>query len=92
MIRAFRHKGLERFFTKGDYGRIPGPHAPRIQRILDLLDAAARPTDMHLPGYGFHPLKGGRKGTFAVSVSGNWRITFGFDGADAVNVNLEDYH
>ena len=47
---------------------------------------------MDLPGYKFHPLKGDRKGAYAVSVTGNWRITFEFDGQDAVNVNLEDYH
>jgi len=60
--------------------------------MLDRLDAATKPEDMNLPGYKFHPLKGDRKGTYAVSVSGNWRLTFGFDGQDAVNVNLEDYH
>jgi proteic killer suppression protein len=47
---------------------------------------------MDLPGYKFHPLKGERKGEFSVSVTGNWRITFEFDGQDAININLEDYH
>jgi proteic killer suppression protein len=47
---------------------------------------------MDLPGFKFHALKGDRNGEFAVSVSGNWRIVFEFDGQDAVNVNLEDYH
>jgi proteic killer suppression protein len=56
------------------------------------LDAAKEPDDMSLPGYKFHALKGERKGEYAVSVSGNWRITFDFDGQDAINVNLEDYH
>jgi len=60
--------------------------------MLDRLDAAARPEDMNLPGYRFHRLTGERKGTFAVSVTGNWRITFRFDGEDAVDVDLEDYH
>lgn len=92
MTRSFRHRGLERFFTKGDYGRIPGQHAVRIEMILDRLDIAQRPGDMAVPGLDFHPLKGDRKGSFAVKVSGNWRITFGFDGDDTVDVNLEDYH
>ena len=83
---------LERFFTKGSYAGIPGPHAARIERILDRLDAAAAPEDMGLPGYRFHPLKGDRQGWFAVSVTGNWRITFRWEGEDAVDVNLEDYH
>jgi proteic killer suppression protein len=59
---------------------------------LDRLDEVSKPEDMALPGYGFHPLKGDRKGTYAVSVSGNLRITFRFVEGDAVDVNLEDYH
>ncbi len=66
--------------------------ASKIERILDWLDAAKEPEDMDLPGYKFHPLKGDRKGAYAVSVTGNWRITFEFEGQDAVNVNLQDYH
>ena len=58
----------------------------------ELLDAAKEAEDMDLPGYKFHPLKGDRKGAYAVSVTGNWRITFEFESQDAVNVNLEDYH
>ena len=60
--------------------------------MLDRLDAALRSEDMNLPGYRFHSLKGGRKGSYAVSVSGNWRLTFRFDGEDAADVDLEDYH
>ena len=47
---------------------------------------------MGLPGLQLHPLKGDRKGTWSVSVSGNWRITFSFSGKDAINVDYEDYH
>lgn len=64
----------------------------RIERMLDRLDSSAAPRDMDLPGYRFHPLKGERNGEFAVSVSGNWRLTFRFEGEDAIAVNLEDYH
>ena len=92
MIRSFRHKGLERYFRKGERKGIDAQHELRIRRILDRLDASIRPDDMNLPGYRLHGLKGDRKGLFAVWVSANWRITFGFDGGDAVNVNLEDYH
>lgn len=60
--------------------------------MLDRLDAAISPEDMRLPGYDFHRLQGNRRGTYAVSVSGNWRMTFRFDGKDAVHVDLEDYH
>ncbi|MES2298051.1 MAG: type II toxin-antitoxin system RelE/ParE family toxin [Pseudomonadota bacterium] len=92
MITSFRHKGLERFFSKGDYRGIPATFAPRIERMLDALDAAPRPEDMDLPGFRFHPLAGDRKGSCSVTVSGNWRITFRFDGKHAIEVNFEDYH
>jgi proteic killer suppression protein len=83
---------LELFFSKGSYKGIPAQHGSRIERMLDRLDAAQEASDMDLPGYKFHALKGSRSGEFAISVSGNWRITFEFIGQDAVNVNLEDYH
>lgn len=92
MIRGFKHKGLERFFRRGDYRGVPAQSAARIERMLDRLDTAIRPDDMNLPGYRFHRLKGGRADTYAVSVSGNWRITFAFEGEDATRVDLEDYH
>jgi proteic killer suppression protein len=92
MILNSRHKGLERFFSRSDYRGIPAQHAARIERLLDRLDAALKPDDMNLPGYRFHPLKGDRKGTYAVTVSGNWRLTFRFTGEDAVDIDLEDYH
>lgn len=92
MIRSFRHRGLERFFTRDDARGIPARHLSRLERMLDRLDAATGPGDMKLPGYRFHPLKGKRKGAYAVNVSGNWRLTFRFTGEDATDVNLEDYH
>ncbi|MFZ5556822.1 MAG: type II toxin-antitoxin system RelE/ParE family toxin [Pseudomonadota bacterium] len=92
MIRSFRHKGLRKFFSESDRSGIDARQADRIRRLLDRLEAAARPEDMNLPGFGFHGLKGSRKGTYAVSVSGNLRITFGFADGDAIDVNLEDYH
>lgn len=90
MIRRFRHKGLERFFTSGDRSKIEAKQRDRILRILDRLDASARPEDLSIPGFDFHVLKGDRKGTY--SVSGNWRITFRHVAGDALDVNLEDYH
>jgi proteic killer suppression protein len=92
MIRSFRHKGLERFFMAGDLKKINAKQGDRILRILDRLDASARPEDLNLPGFDFHVLKGNRKGTYTVSVSGNWRITFRHKAGDATDVNLEDYH
>jgi toxin HigB-1 len=92
MIRSFRHKGLARFFATSDHRGIPAQFGPRLERMLDRLDACVTAADMDVPGYRFHPLKGERAGEFAVSVSGNWRLTFAFDGEDAINVDLEDYH
>jgi proteic killer suppression protein len=92
MIRSFRHKGLERFFTKSERAGIDAKQVDRIRRILDRLDAAVSPDDMNLPGWRLHQLKGDRKGTFSVWVSGDRRITFAFAEGDAINVDLEDYH
>ena len=92
MITSFKHKGLELFFTKGSYKGIPAQYGARIERMLDRLDASKQADDMNLPGYKFHALRGERNAEFAVSVTGNWRVTFEFDGENAINVNLEDYH
>ena len=92
MIRTFKHRGLERFFKKGDHRGIIAKKVDRIERMLDRLDTVPKPEDMSIPGYKFHRLSGSRKGTYAVTVTGNWRITFRFDGEDAIDVDLEDYH
>jgi toxin HigB-1 len=92
MLRDIRHRGLRRFYEDDDHRGIPAQSRARIERILDRLDAAVRPEDMNLPGWRFHPLKGDRAGTYSVTVTGNLRITFEFDGEDAINVDLEDYH
>ena len=91
-ITRFRHKGLERFFCHGSTAGIQTQHAKRLRLILAMLSIAEQPGDMGLPGYNLHPLKGDRRGTWAVQVSGNWRLTFRFDGPDATDVNYEDYH
>ena len=92
MIRNFRHKGLERLFVASTTRGIPTEHRARIERRLDRLDAAVRPGDMSIPGWRFHPLRGTEKGRWAVAVSGNLRLTFAFDGEDAIDIDLEDYH
>ncbi|HDZ84887.1 MAG TPA: peptidase, partial [Nitrospirae bacterium] len=91
MIRSFRHKGLETFFYDGDLRGVNTQHASRLGRILDRLDGATGPEDMDLPGYKLHELKGREKGTWSVWVSGNWRVTFRFDGNDAVAIDYLDY-
>jgi len=91
-IRNFRHKGLERFFATGNKAGIQAKHAERLRLILGRLNAAASARDMALPGLELHELRGGRKGTWAVKVSGNWRVTFSVVGKDIAHVDYEDYH
>lgn len=92
MISYFRHKGLERLFSTGNASGVPTQRVRRIQLILALLNVARVPAMMDAPGLRFHALKGDREGQFAVSVSGNWRIVFAFDGEQMVDVDLVDYH
>jgi len=92
MIKSFKNKGLENFFYIGDKKGINTKHASKLGRILDRLDASVQPQDMNLPGYRLHKLKGKDAGTWAVWVSGNWRVTFQFEGADAILVDYCDYH
>jgi proteic killer suppression protein len=92
MISSFLHKGLERFYQTGRTSGIQAKHTKRLRLILSNLDQAESPQDMDLPGLRLHQLKGGRNGIWAVSVSGNWRVTFRFNGSNAEIVNYEDYH
>lgn len=92
MIRSFRSKALRRFIEDDDVSKLPVKNVDRVRRILLLLDEAVSPMQMNISGYKFHPLKGRDKGRYSVWVTGNYRITFGWDGNDAVEVDLEDYH
>jgi toxin HigB-1 len=92
MIRSFRHKGIERLFHTGNTAGIQTSHAKRLSRQLARLDDSRRPQDMNVPGWNLHPLKGNLEGHWSVWVSGNWRLTFTFEGEDAVLVDYQDYH
>jgi len=92
VIKKFRHKGLEKYFLKGVKSGVQGQHADRLRLILGRLNASTAPMDMDLPGLHLHELSGKRKGTWSVRVSGNWRVTFRFEGRDAIDVDYEDYH
>lgn len=92
MIRSFRSKALRRLAEQGDASKLSVPNIRRVETIIARLDAAQIPEDMNLPGYRFHGLKGKEKGRYAVDASGNWRITFAWDGRNAIDVDLEDYH
>jgi len=89
MIKSFRHKGLQRFFETGVRAGIQSAHASRLRLQLAALDQARKPADMGATNWRLHPLKGDLKRHWSVWVSGNWRLTFKFEGEDAV---LVDYH
>jgi toxin HigB-1 len=92
MIKSFKHKGLEAFFRRGTKAAIQAHHAAKLRILLTALDYAKRPNDMNAPGWRFHALSGDRKEFFSVTVNGNWRIIFRFDGKDAELVDYLDYH
>ena len=92
MIKSFRHKGLKWLFETAERRGVAPNLANRLRRQLDVLNRARTTADMNLPGYRLHQLKGSRSGIWSVIVSGNWRITFTFEGEDAFDVDLEDYH
>lgn len=92
MIRSFRSKALRQFAETGDARKLSIENTGRIRRILAQLEAAKQPQDMDLPGFRFHELKGERRGTYVLTASGNYRITFRWDERDAIDVDLEDYH
>jgi len=92
MIKSFRHKGLEAFFYTGNKKGIRPEHANRLEKILDRLNAADAIKDMNYPGSFLHQLHGNKKGQYAVSVSGNWRVFFKFINGDAFIVDYDDYH
>ena len=92
MIVSFRHKGLKLLFEKGDRRRRLTDHVAKIERILARLEEASEIGNMNLPGFRLHPLKGALAGFWSVTVSGNWRIIFRFEGGHAGDVDLVDYH
>jgi toxin HigB-1 len=92
VIKSFRHDGLQRFFSKGSKAGIQPNHAKKLSLQLLRLDGATSAADMNLPGWDWHLLKADLAGHWSVSVNGNWRLTFTFEGTDAILVDYQDYH
>lgn len=92
MIGSFRHKGLRNLFEQDDPRKVKAEHVDRLRLILSALDQASDVQDMNQPTFRLHPLKGARKGAWAITVKANWRVTFRFEAGDAREVDLEDYH
>lgn len=92
MIRSFKHQGLKRLYERGDRSGIRPDLLDTVERILTVLDSATTPQALDLPRYRLHQLKGDLKGFWSVTVRANWRIVFRFEGEDAFDVEMMDYH
>ena len=92
MIRSFHHRGLRRLYERGDPSRVGADQLDRITLALADLDAASKPSDVDLPGYRLHPLRGDLEGLWSISTSGNWRITFRFEDGNVYDVDLGRVH
>jgi proteic killer suppression protein len=92
MIKSFRHKGLKLSYENSDRRRLPPGYADKIERMLAPLDQATDPTDLNLPGFRLHALKGDLADFWSMSVSANWRMIFRWDAGHALDVDLIDYH
>ena len=92
MIKSFRHQGLKKLYVGGRPAQVAPGHVAKLRRILTTLDRSNGPEGMDLPGFQLHSLKGRMKGHYAVSVSGNWRVTFRFEDGHAVDADYLDYH
>jgi proteic killer suppression protein len=92
VIQSFRHKGLRRLFEKGEAKGLRADHVAKVENILAVLNRARKPSDMDLPGFRLHRLKGALKDFWSVTVSANWRVIFRFEEGHAYDVDLIDYH
>jgi len=92
MIRSFKHRGLKRLYEHNDRSGVRPDLVETVEELLTVLDEAAMPQALNLPGYRLHSLKGDLKGFWSVTVRANWRIMFRFEGTDAFDVELIDYH
>ena len=92
MIKTFKHAGLEEFFGTGSKRGINPSHAAKLSRQLIILNEAVTPNGMNVPGWNLHPLQKELEGHWAVKVNGNWRMTFRFEGTNAILVDYQDYH
>jgi proteic killer suppression protein len=92
MVKNFRHAGIEKFFMTGSKAGIQPAHAGKLSLQLYALDVAKSPADLNTPGWRLHQLKGDLKGHWSIRVNGNWRLTFKFEGEDAILVDYQDYH
>ena len=88
-IRSIKHRGLRRFIENNDPREIRGDLVNRTRNILTVLMTASDIAGVQgPPGWRIHELVGDRAGTWSISVSGNWRITFALVGGEIVELNM----
>jgi proteic killer suppression protein len=92
MIKSFKHKGLEKFYTSGSTRGIQANHAKKLRMQLAALDTAQAIDDIDIPGYRLHQLTGDKRGIWSITVNANWRLTFEFEEGNIYILNYEDYH
>ncbi len=93
VVRNFRHKGLEKFYTDNNPKGVPHAAAEKLRRMLTFLENMANASELHgIPVWKAHLLRGDRKGTWSLFVTRNWRLTFRIEADEIRDLNLEDYH
>lgn len=92
MIRSFLHKGLSELWENGRSAKVDRRLQGRVIRRLSAMDAATKPSDLNIPGFDFHALRGFSPTRYSIHINGPWCLTFQFDGEDIERVNLEQYH
>ena len=92
MIQSIKHKALRNYWTNGQTKGLDAKLVAKLRRILLALDDASAPEDMNIPSWKFHMLSGDRTGTYSIRLTGNWRVTFQWNGKDATFIDIEDYH
>lgn len=92
MIKSFKHKGLEKFFTTGNTKGIQAMHAEKLSRLLFILDDTDNLEDLNSPNYRLHKLKGDKNNLWSVTVQANWRLTFEFYNENVYILDYLDYH
>ena len=92
MIKSIRHKGLRAYWTKGTDKGLNSDWVQKITRIMVALEAAEEAQEMDYPGSYFHALSGSQSGRYSVRLTGNFRVTFGWEDDSATRVDIEDYH
>ena len=92
MIKNIRHRGLKELFNTGSSRRIGQRYKERAIRKLDALNQAVTPQELNIPGFDFHKLENTNPERYSIHVNGNYCITFGWDGDNAIDVDFEDYH